>query len=151
MISLVHTLNRDKISIMQLMRKAKDNRYYGWQNYETLEYSTAQHVRMSLIIENVLLGLPLPYFAGLQQNNGEIEFVTNTHILTALIGFIENKFALLGTRCIAATYHNKRFSDIEPILQNRLEDCEISYYYLLESKISTNVKDLFINMMEQNL
>lgn len=150
MISLVQTLNRDKISIMQLMRKAKDNRYYGWQNYETLEYSTEQHVRLSLIVENVLFGLPLPYLAGLQQNNGAIEFVTNTHILTALISFIENKFPLLGTR-IGMEYSNKRFSDIAPILQSRLEDCEISFYYLLESKIGTPVKDLFINMMEQKL
>ena len=148
MINLIRTLHHDKISVYTLSRKAKEHRFYGWQRFEDLKYDRELIRQFSAIVEAVLLGLPTPHIGGFQQNDGEIEFITSTRIITALIGFMENRFALIDMR-VAHDYEGKRYSEIEPILQNRLDDHEISYYYILESKVDDDTKSMFVDMMEQ--
>ena len=148
MISLIKTLRHDTAMLYTIAKQSKENRYYGWQKFEELTCDREVLRQFSAIVEAVLLGLPTPHIGGLQQNNGEIEFVTSTRIFTALIGFMEDRFALVDMR-VAHEYDGKRFSDLEPILQNRLEEHPISFYYLLESKISDSEQAMFIDMMEQ--
>lgn len=84
--------------------------------------------KQSRLIESVLMRIPLPVFYVAEDSDGALAVVDGRQRLTTLKRFFDNELLLqLPGR---SDLHHKRFSDLEPRLQNRLEDCQLHFYII---------------------
>lgn len=75
----------------------------------------------SELIESIIMGIPIPVFYVKEQPDGVYVVVDGKQRLSTLFDFIDNKFAL-GNLSILTKYKGKRFSDLSPLDQNKIED-----------------------------
>jgi len=84
--------------------------------------------KQSRLIESVLMRIPLPVFYVAEDDEGLLIVVDGRQRLTTLQRFLEGDLALeLLDR---PELHKKRFQDLEPRLQNRVEDCQLHFYII---------------------
>lgn len=84
--------------------------------------------KQSRLIESVLMRIPLPVFYVAEDNEGLLIVVDGRQRLTTLQRFLEGNLALdLPDR---PELHKQRFQDLEPRLQNRVEDCQLHFYII---------------------
>lgn len=86
--------------------------------------------RKSELIESVLMGLPLPIFYFNQDRYGRLIVVDGRQRLTALFEYMGNKFALKNLK-ILPEFNNKKFSQLLPLYQTRIEDYQIQAHVIL--------------------
>ncbi|MDM8548949.1 DUF262 domain-containing protein [Desulfobacterales bacterium HSG2] len=98
--------------------------------------------RQSKLIESCLMRIPLPVFYFAEQENGNIVVVDGQQRLTALKNYLADKFALRGL-ANGSPLLGKKFGDLPPKLQNRLEDTRL-ILYLIDHKVPEQAKlDIF--------
>jgi len=98
--------------------------------------------RQSRLIESCLMRIPLPVFYFAEQENGNIVVVDGQQRLTALKNYLADKFALQGL-ADGSPLSGKKFGDLPPKLQNRLEDTRL-ILYLIDHKVPEQAKlDIF--------
>jgi uncharacterized protein with ParB-like and HNH nuclease domain len=73
------------------------------------------------LIESVLMRIPLPVFYLAENHQGEMVVVDGLQRLSTFQRFVNNEFALKLPH--QSELDNKRFNDLSPKLQNRIEDC----------------------------
>jgi hypothetical protein len=84
--------------------------------------------KQSRLIESVLMRIPLPVFYMAEDSEGLLVVVDGLQRLTTLQRFIDEKLILkLPER---PELDGKKFEDLEPRLQNRLEDCQLHFYII---------------------
>lgn len=84
--------------------------------------------KQSRLIESVLMRIPLPVFYVAEDADGTLAVVDGRQRLTTLKRFFENELALhLPDR---PELDKKYFMDLEPRLQNRVEDCQLHFYII---------------------
>jgi hypothetical protein len=84
--------------------------------------------KQSRLIESILMRIPLPVFYVAEDDEGLLIVVDGRQRLTTLERFLGGELALdLPER---PELHNKRFLDLEPRLQNRVEDCQLHFYII---------------------
>lgn len=76
------------------------------------------------LIESVLMGLPLPIFYFNEDKKGRLIVIDGRQRLTALFEFIGNEFYLDKLK-ILNEFNKKKFNDLEPIFQSKIEDYQI--------------------------
>lgn len=81
------------------------------------------------LIESILMGIPLPVIYFFEDKQGIKQMVDGRQRMTAMIEFLNNRFNL-GTLKLLPMFNNKKFSDLEPIYQNKVEDYQISAYVI---------------------
>lgn len=81
------------------------------------------------LIESILMGIPLPVIYFFEDNHGKKQMVDGRQRVTALIEFMNNDFSL-GTLRLLPMFNGKKFKDLEPIYQNKIEDYQISAYVI---------------------
>lgn len=84
------------------------------------------------LIESVLMRIPLPVFYLAENQNGEMVVVDGLQRLSTFQRFVNNEFALKLPH--QQELHNKRFNDLSPKLQNRIEDCNL-ILYVIDAKV----------------
>ena len=84
------------------------------------------------LIESVLMRIPLPVFYLAENPKGEMVVVDGLQRLSTFQRYVNNKFALKLPHQKAL--HNKRFDDLSPKLQNRIEDCNL-ILYVIDAKV----------------
>lgn len=82
------------------------------------------------LIESVLMGLPLPIFYFNQDKYGNLIVIDGRQRLTALFEFMDGKFSLNKLN-ILKEYSQTKFSDLTPIMQNKIEDYQIQAHVIL--------------------
>jgi hypothetical protein len=100
-------------------------------------------VKQSKLIESALMRIPLPVFYLAENSDGKIVVVDGLQRLTTFQNFINNKFALRGLTGSSTILNKKYFNDLEPKLQNRVEDTQL-VLYLIDSKVPDRARlDIF--------
>jgi hypothetical protein len=96
----------------------------------------------SELIESVLMGLPLPIFYFNEDKKGRLIVVDGRQRLTALFEFIDCKFKL-GDLKIMNSLSKKKFSDLDEIDKQRIEDYQL-YAHLIQPPTPDRIKfDIF--------
>jgi hypothetical protein len=84
--------------------------------------------KQSRLVESILMRIPLPVFYVAEDDEGLLVVVDGRQRLTTLQRFLEGDLALeLPDR---PELNGRRFHDLEPRLQNRVEDCQLHFYII---------------------
>lgn len=97
--------------------------------------------KQSKLIESVVMRIPLPVFYLAEDEEGRMIVVDGLQRLTTFQRFTENQLTLsLPDR---RELHGKKFVDLVPKLQNRIEDCNL-IFYIIDSKVPDQARlDIF--------
>jgi len=97
--------------------------------------------KQSKLIESVIMRIPLPVFYLAEDSSGRTIVVDGLQRLSTFRDFLDNKLALRLPH--QESLHKKRFEDLTPKLQNRIEDCNLELY-IIDSKVPERAKlDIF--------
>ncbi|MCY4389656.1 MAG: DUF262 domain-containing protein [Desulfurellaceae bacterium] len=97
--------------------------------------------KQSKLIESVLMRIPLPVFYLAEDDQGRMVVVDGLQRLSTFKRFLDNELPLSipGNDEL----NNKRFKDLPPKLQNRVEDCNL-ILYIMDAKIPEQARlDIF--------
>jgi Protein of unknown function DUF262 len=97
--------------------------------------------KQSKLIESVLMRIPLPVFYLAEDDQGRMVVVDGLQRLTTFRRFILNQLSLRLPERLDLNY--KKFVELPPKLQNRVEDCNL-LLYLIDSKVPDRARlDIF--------
>ncbi|MFQ2424437.1 DUF262 domain-containing protein [Aeromonas caviae] len=97
--------------------------------------------KQSKLIESVLMRIPLPVFYLAENSSGKMVVVDGLQRLSTFQRFCNDKLKLKLPK--QPTLDGKKFSDLSPKLQNRIEDCNL-ILYLIDPKVpSQALLDIF--------
>ena len=95
----------------------------------------------SRLIESVLMRIPLPVFYLAEDDQGRMIVVDGLQRLSTFQRFLSNGLRLKLPK--QAELHKKRFRDLSPKLQNRVEDCNL-ILYVIDAKVPERARlDIF--------
>lgn len=86
--------------------------------------------RKAELVESVLMGLPLPIFYFNQDKYGRLIVIDGRQRLTALFEFMSGKFPLMKLKVLSSE-NKKKFADLSPLLQSRIEDYQIQAHVIM--------------------
>ncbi len=97
--------------------------------------------KQSRLIESVLMRIPLPVFYLAEDDQGRMVVVDGLQRLSTFKRFVN------GDLCLSLPgqdkLNQKRFADLEPKLQNRVEDCNL-IFYIVDAKVPERTRlDIF--------
>lgn len=105
------------------------------------EYVWTQKQKSELI-ESILMGIPIPIIYLFQAKDTTIQVVDGRQRITAIINFMNDEFRLTQLKIMKGSI-GKKFSDLEPIQQRKIEDYQIDTY-LIQPPTPERVKfDIF--------
>ncbi len=97
--------------------------------------------KQSKLIESVLMRIPLPVFYLAEDDQGHMVVVDGLQRLSTFQRFFQNKLKLKLPD--QANLHKRRFEDLSPKLQNRVEDCNL-VLYIIDAKVPERARlDIF--------
>ncbi|VAW37521.1 hypothetical protein MNBD_CHLOROFLEXI01-953 [hydrothermal vent metagenome] len=133
---LIRTESR---TVFEIIRRMESERYI--LNPDFQREFVWDEIKQSRLIESALMRIPLPVFYLAEQPNGKIVVVDGLQRLTTFFRYRNNDFSLRGI-------HNKhligkRFKDLTPKLQGRLEDTNLTLY-LIDANVPERARlDIF--------
>ena len=97
--------------------------------------------KQSRLIESVIMRIPLPVFYLAEDEEGKMIVVDGLQRLSTFERFLKNELKLrLPDR---EKLHGKRFSDLGPKLQNRIEDSNLTFY-IMDARVPERARlDIF--------
>lgn len=97
--------------------------------------------KQSRLIESVIMRIPLPVFYLAEDKQGKMIIVDGLQRLSTFQRFLKNELRLdLPSR---KGLHKRHFKDLSPKLQNRVEDCNLTFY-IIDSQIPERAQlDIF--------
>lgn len=81
----------------------------------------------SAVVESVLVLAPVRAVGAFMDRYGNMDLYCKNGILPALYLFYTGKFRLTGMR-MANELEGKKYDELSPVLQNRIDDCRIQIY-----------------------
>ena len=97
--------------------------------------------KQSKLIESVLMRIPLPVFYLAEDDLGRLVVVDGLQRLSTFQSFVNNKLRLRLSH--QGELNMKRFEDLSPKLQNRVEDCNL-ILYIIDAKVPERARlDIF--------
>jgi len=97
--------------------------------------------KQSKLIESVLMRIPLPVFYLAEDEQGRMIVVDGLQRLSTFVRFIDNGLELKLPK--HQELHGKKFKDLSPKLQNRIEDCNL-VLYIVDAKVPERARlDIF--------
>ena len=98
-------------------------------------------LQQSKLIESVLMRIPLPVFYLAEDSEGKMIVVDGLQRLSTFNRFVDGELQLRLKD--QAELDGKRFADLSPKLQNRIEDCNLTLY-IIDSKVPERARlDIF--------
>lgn len=88
--------------------------------------------KQSKLVESVLMRIPLPVFYLAENQKGQMIVVDGLQRLSTFQRFVNNELKLKLKH--QPELNDKRFKDLSPKLQNRLEDCNL-ILYVIDAKV----------------
>ena len=97
--------------------------------------------KQSKLVESVIMRIPLPVFYLAEDTEGRMIVVDGLQRLSTFRGFLDDKLEL--TLPDRKALHKKKFSELPPKLQNRVEDLNL-IFYIIDSKAPERARlDIF--------
>ncbi len=139
---LIRTENKSVFEIIRRINKSKPGQPRFILNPDFQRDFVWDNKLQSKLIESCLMRIPLPVFYFAEQENGNIVVVDGQQRLTTFKNYLNGKFTLQGLAKDNPLL-GKKFSDLAPKLQNRLEDTQL-ILYLIDHKVPEQAKlDIF--------
>lgn len=134
-------IRSDPRSVYEVVRRIKANNYILDPDFQ--RDFVWDEVKQSRLIESALMRIPLPVFYLAEQADGRIVVVDGLQRLMTFYRYLENQFALRGLTGAGAELNGKRFDELLPKYQNRIEDTNL-ILYLIDSKVPERARlDIF--------
>jgi hypothetical protein len=125
-------------TVTDIMRRIKQGGYIMDPDFQRAFVWDEE--RQSRLIESALMRIPLPVFYLAERSDGKVVVVDGLQRLTTFRRFLEGTFAL---KLKNPELNGKKFSELPPSLQNRIEDTNLTLY-LLDAKMPEKAKlDIF--------
>lgn len=83
----------------------------------------------SELIESILMGIPIPIIYLFETKDGKKEVVDGRQRITTFIEFMSNDFPLKDLRMLP-NLNGKKFKNLDPLLQGKIEDYQLSAYVI---------------------
>ena len=100
-----------------------------------------EEAQQSKLIESVIMRIPLPVFYLAEDEHGRMVVVDGLQRLSTFRRFLKDELVLRLSH--QRQLEGKRFSDLSPKLQNRVEDCNL-IFYIIDSKVAESARlDIF--------
>jgi hypothetical protein len=116
-------IERTQFSVFELKRKKENGKLLLDPDFQREDvWKSSQKAEL---IESILMNIPLPFIYLTENKKGELVVVDGRQRLTALFEFLDDKFSLGKKLKILKKLHNKKFSQLEPILQGTIEDYQL--------------------------
>jgi len=97
--------------------------------------------KQSKLIESVLMRIPLPVFYLAEDSEGRMIVVDGLQRLSTFARFLKNELKLKLPN--QTELNNKKFENLSPKLQNRIEDCNL-VLYIVDAKVPERARlDIF--------
>jgi len=133
---LIRNENR---TVFDVLRRIEKGNYILDPDFQR-DFIWAQD-KQSKLIESVLMRIPLPVFYLAENNDGRMVVVDGLQRLSTFQRFVSNELRLKLP--LQKELDGKRFQDLSPKLQNRIEDCNL-ILYLIDAKVPTQaLLDIF--------
>ena len=135
-------ISRDQYSVFEIKRMAEKEpvELVVAPEFQRREVWTLEQKRE--LIESVLMGIPLPVVYVFENENGLKQVVDGRQRISTLISVLNNEFALTKLT-ILPQFNTKKFQDLEPIYQSKIERYQIAVY-VIEPPTPERVKyDIF--------
>jgi len=133
-------VREDPFPIVELVRKIEKGTLNLAPDFQRLEVWDVK--KKSRFIESILLNYPLPPLYLNQQDSGVYLVVDGLQRTSSFFQFMKDKYALQGLETLK-WLNTKKFSDLEPIIQARIEDRKLNCYILKPSVPLGVVYDIF--------
>lgn len=127
-------------TLVDIVRRIQRNQFKLAPDFQRdFIWSEAQQ---SKLIESCLMRIPLPVFYLAEEDDGTTIVVDGQQRLTTFFRYLNNQFSLQGL-AKNSPLNGKKFEDLRPKLQNRLEDVQL-ILYLIDSKVPEEARlDIF--------
>ena len=113
-------------TVYEVVRRIKQKRYV--MDPEFQRDFIWKDDKQSRLIESVIMRIPLPVFYLAEDEEGRMIVVDGLQRLSTFDRFLKNELRLrLPER---GELHGKRFRDLAPMIQNRIEDCNLTFYIM---------------------
>ncbi len=97
--------------------------------------------KQSKLIESVIMRIPLPVIYMAENDEGKMVIVDGLQRMITFYRFLKDELKLKLKP--VSEIHNKKFSELPPKLQNRIEDCNL-IFYIIDSKAPERARlDIF--------
>jgi len=121
-------VNKDTYSVFELKRQ--------YEQRETLildpEFQREDVWKLkqkSELIESIVMGIPLPVMYFAEDREGKLHVVDGKQRLTAMFQYLNNEFSITSAP-ILSFLKGKKFKDLKPQYQARLEDYQLTVYVI---------------------
>ena len=133
---LIRNENR---TVDDVLRRIKQDRYVLDPEFQ--RDFVWKDLKQSKLIESVLMRIPLPVFYLAEDSQGKMIVVDGLQRLSTFNRFVYGDLQL--TLKDQVELNGKRFADLSPKLQNRIEDCNLTLY-IIDSKVPERARlDIF--------
>ena len=132
-------IRHESRTIYEVMRRIDEGRYVMDPDFQ--RDFIWEEDKQSKLIESMLMRIPLPVFYLAEDDEGRMIVVDGLQRLATFRNFISDGLRLrLRDR---PDLNGKKFTDLEPKLQNRIEDCNL-IFYIIDSKAPDRARlDIF--------
>ncbi|MCJ8349182.1 DUF262 domain-containing protein [Moritella sp.] len=127
---------KEQYSVFEIVRHIEKRRINISPDFQ--RYSVWSDLQRSELIETILLEIPIPMLYLFENELGEKQIIDGKQRLTALHDYISGKFTLSKLKLLPE-YIGKSFNQLPPILQARIEDCQLQIY-VVKPPTPDNVK-----------
>jgi len=134
-------ISRDQYSIFEIRRMLKDTKELVIDP-EFQRNAVWKIEQERELIESVLMGIPIPIIYVFEDKNGKKQVVDGRQRIHAIVRYLDNTFALDNLKMLPH-FNKKRFKELEPLYQSKLERYQIPLY-VIEPPTPERVKyDIF--------
>ena len=129
----------ERRTVQDVLRRIDQQRYVMDPDFQR-EFIWPKR-KQSKLIESVIMRIPLPVFYTAEDTEGRMVVVDGLQRLSTFRAFVNNELKLrLPDR---DELNGKRFSELPPKFQNRIEDCNL-IFYIIDSKAPERARlDIF--------
>ena len=132
-------IRQDTRAVHEVVRKIQRNAFVMDPDFQR-DFIWDQ-VKQSRLIESVVMRIPLPVFYLAEDDQGRLVVVDGLQRLTTFQRYIKNEFSLRLKD--QPELNNKKFEDLPPRLQNRIDDCNL-ILYVIDAGVSEQARlDIF--------
>lgn len=125
-------IRNESRTVFEVIRRIKAGRYILTPDFQ--RDFVWDEVKQSRLVESALMRIPLPVFYLAEQKNGKIVVVDGLQRLKTFHRYLTNELSLKGLTGDGANLNGKRFEELPPGLQTRIEDTSL-ILFLIDSKV----------------
>lgn len=128
-------IEKGRMSLFEIKRRVEKKDIQLDPNFQRQD--VWNNKQKSELIESILMGIPIPVFYFFESKDAKIQIVDGRQRITTVIDFMNDKFKLGKLNIIKNLNkddkdesNGKKFSDLDALLQRKIEDYQIDTYII---------------------